>query len=280
MFIDEKFMQNDSQINELRQTLNLDNEPWIEFRKINLESLLEKYSINSFAKWKSNFFYKIVRRFLIYYGKFKVISNLYKFTPSSKFFYHDELGLTHSHNLKFTNLESNLTYRSDVFRSLIANEFTESNILYTDLDICFLKKFSTYNWSNAFTSAWGISDFANTAILYLPVNIKNSRKLILDEFRLNSSAWPWVLYSKNSCKKFGIEIRNIADFDPPWTPGSPVFGRSELFMLENSDLDELITWLDSNSFVWHWHNQWNLIPHHKSPYSYFHQKFNKSTRNI
>lgn len=278
LFIDEKFINKD--IAQLGKDFFLSNQPGLEVRKINLDNLFEKYSIEPFAKWNSNFFYRIMRKFNTNLIKILAKKNLINFIYGSKLHFHKEMGLTFAHNLNFSALIPNLTYRSDAFRSLIANEFPSFNILYTDLDVCFLKKFSTYNWENAFTSAWGISEFANTALLYLPKNIQNTREKILNEFRINSCAWPWVLYSKILCEKFGIEIRDVKEFDPPWTPGSPVYGNSESFMTLNTDLNNLNAWLSDNSFAWHWHNQWNSEPHNQSPYNYYFEKYSKLPRNI
>lgn len=180
--------------------------------------------------------------------------------------FNKEIGFTFSHNQNFAGLSQHLTYRSDVFRSLIASEYPISNVLYVDIDICFVKKFSSYDWSNAFTSPWGLAEFANTAIIYLPAKNQQLRSRIISEFRKVTSAWPWTLYSKNRCEFYGLELRSIEEFDPPWALSNPSTGDSGAFMKKHANAQNIVDWADSNSFCYHWHNQWNVIPEAGSPY--------------
>ena len=251
--------------------------PWFEHREIDLSNLMEKYEIPPFSLWKETLYYKLRRKL-----KHKLLSFLLKYSKGLHFrllekyrdlHLNEEIGFSFSHNQKFTGLSKHVTYRSDVFRSLIANEFTNENILYTDLDICFIRQFSSYDWAVPFTSPWGIARFANTAILFIPSTKESTRENILQEFRNTSAAWPWVLYSEKRCGRYDLVLRSIEEFDPPWSLSSPVSGDSSAFMSKRDNSAHVVTWVDEHSFCFHWHNQWKSSPEVGSPYDLYLTKF-------
>jgi hypothetical protein len=253
------------------------NEPWFEIRYFSLTQMMNDFEIASFSKWHNNMLYKICRKFK--YKMFKIKINVYSRYNSlerSKFLsnnYNSEIGPSFSHNQKFTGLSEHLTYRADVFRSLIASKFPNDDVLYVDIDICFVKPFNDYDWSKAFTSPWGLANFANTAIIFFPASDKQLRERVLSELKQSSAAWPWILYSKERCEYFGLELRKIEDFDPPWAPSNPSTGNSSSFMKKQADSREIVDWADRNSFCYHWHNQWNAVPEVGSAYNIYFERY-------
>ena len=234
--------------------------------------------IRPFSKWNDSFTYKMIRRV-----RKKCFSTLITLMQKAQIptkiqnrlnlKFNEFIGLNFSHTSKFTGLSKHLTYRSDVFRSLIANQFVNSSILYVDLDICFTKRFSDYDWGTAFTSPWGKEHFANTAILFLPSSQPWVRQRITRKFQLTSSAWPWNLYSESNCREFELELRRIEDFDPSWSDHNPSSGDTSAFFENRENSSVLVQWVETNSFCYHWHNQWNTTPEVDSPYMRFLNQF-------
>lgn len=247
-------------------------------RSISLERLMNDNGVMPFSKWKENFSYKVARKIRKIFSSaiFTLIQKVYTSPQAQNKFnlkFNEFIGLNFSHTSKFTGLSQHLTYRSDVFRSLISSKFVDSSILYVDLDICFTKRFSEYDWSTAFTSPWGKERFANTAILFLPSFQPWVRQGITRKFQLSSSAWPWNLYSESNCKEFGLELRRIEDFDPPWSDHNPSSGDTSAFFESRENSSALVQWVETNSFCFHWHNQWNTTPDKDSPYMRFLRQF-------
>jgi hypothetical protein len=252
------------------------NEPWFELRYFSLTEMMSNFEIEPFSKWSNTLFSRMCRRVRLYMLKVALILNkkynkLFKNAINNH--YNAEVGFSFSHNQKFTGLYQHLTYRSDVFRSLIAHKYPNDDVMYVDLDICFVKPFDKYDWGNAFSSPWGLGKFANTAILFLPSKNQLIRKKILFEFKEISAAWPWVLYSEVRCKKYGLQLRKIEEFDPAWAPKNPNTGESNSFMEKRSNSQEIVDWIDRHSFCVHWHNQWSVLPEPGSPYYIYFNRF-------
>lgn len=274
LFLDNDIKSNPSISNDLLWLLN---ESWFEIRYFSLTKMMNDFKIANFSKWHNNLFYKTCRKFKIKIIKTKIrIYTIYNSLTRSQFLsnnYNSEIGISFSHTQKFTGLSGHLTYRSDVFRSIIAGKFPNDNVLYVDIDICFVKQFNDYDWSKAFTSPWGLSKFANTAIIFFPAYDQILRRRILSELKQSSAAWPWMLYSKEKCEYFGLELRRIEDFDPPWATSNPSTGNSSSFMKKQANSQEIVDWADNNSFCFHWHNQWNVIPEVGSAYDIYFERY-------
>lgn len=244
----------------------------IQIKYFSLSKTMNKFGVAPFRKKTE----KHIAKYVSY--KKKTISS--KWLPQipnynsrlrdfKKLHLHPELGFNFDHGQSFCNLVSNLTYRSDIFRSIIANNYQNDNLLYVDLDTCFTQPFSEYKWTNSFVSQWGTSNFANSAIMFLSAKDRTIRLNILKELVRTNSAWPWTLYSHENCEKYGLEIRGISNFDPAWTPGSPLESNSEGFFKQTPNLDIIVRSILEECFLVHWHNQWRIVPETGSPYTYF-----------
>jgi hypothetical protein len=274
LFLDEKSRFNSSLPPSLNWILRYES---IQVQTINLEKLMSACDIRKFSLWKDRFFFKLVRKlrftitsrfvFMLEFFNLNIFQGIISKANNAFVSYN------HPHTSTFTGLSEHLTYRSDVFRSLIAKQYERDNILYVDLDICFTKKFSEFEWDRPFSSPWGLESFANTAVLFLPNGQSKVRDLILKEFQLHPSAWPWELYSSNNCRKFGIQLKPIEYFDSAWSSNSPNSGDSKAFFEKRQNTKTLIDWIDQNSFCNHWHNQWKVVPEPGSPYSIYLARF-------
>ena len=251
------------------------DEPNIKVDYINLENLMSESGIAPFRKWKGckleKYFRKLKSKFMrdcVFRFPF-IDSEVLRFIFRTNFFgnYNSDLRQwTPSHNSFASGLESHLTYRSDLFRSLIHRNFPGKDCLYVDLDSCFIRNFSDYSWENSFVSPWGTDSFANTSCLFLSTKDSEGTAAIVRKLADTSSAWPWELYTKENCESFRIEIRGIEQFDPPWTPGSLLHGDPEKFFTCTDESELIIQELKIHCFFMHWHNRWLITPEKGSPY--------------
>jgi hypothetical protein len=263
--------------------VDLDNLPsflekcGVEVRAVDLESMMERQGVKPFGFWKNDFFSILIRR--LRYASlsrlFRIFNHLAlsKYFPSFFRYANPVIGYTFRHHSSFTGLKQHTTYRSDLFRSLISLEHPDEDVLYVDLDICFIRKFSTWDFDRSFTGPWGTSNFANTAILYLPKKMPELRKKILARLKDSSSAWPWSLYSRKNLDEFGLDVWPIHTIDAAWVSGNPISGRPDLFMNGELESAEIVEFLDKNVHCFHWHNQWNAQPRASSPYQVFLNRF-------
>ena len=259
--------------------------PSFEILEINLEELLKIHGVPAFSRWSGSIVDRVGRKIIDNYYRLVLhprnINPLKKMlAPNARKVTDSRLGYTSTHTRLFSGLKDHLTYRADLFRSLILAEHPELNIFYVDLDICFLRSFTAWDWSKSWTSQWGVEEFANTACLFSPKTDVRGRETILKNLRRTASAWPWSLYSKANCDEAGLEIMGIENFDPPWTPESLICGRSDLFFKAGLHAQGTFDELVSGYFLAHWHNQWNVIPEPGSPFKLRLQKFSHSNQDF
>jgi hypothetical protein len=238
--------------------------------RISLENLLTSASVPIFSKYKNSLFYRIGR-----YSLAKSLSNfgrlLLKVSRKSeirlgKTFFTKTMGCSPGHSRIFSGSKMNLAERSDLFRSNIFNQWPNRDFLYVDLDICFIQPLDLDKFSMGAISQWGTTDFGNSAFLYLPKLQRVARERILRELRLGTSALPWILYSKERCQKYGIEIISNKYLDPAWSPGSEIYGKSDRFFKAGPHSASFVEEIRLTNLLVHWHNQWGCIPEEDSPY--------------
>ena len=128
-----------SEINWIETVSNL------EVKYFSLNDLLAKHNIDHFSYWKNTLEMKAIRKALSY-----LFRNIYKLAKRLNF---DLDGITvpgfgsfssignwsFTHSAPFSGLTDHLTYRSDLFRSVIALEFPAKDLLYVDVDTCLIK---------------------------------------------------------------------------------------------------------------------------------------------
>lgn len=275
MYLDEHFCSDLSIPDSLLWLLN---EPWFELEKINLEKLMQEKGLKEFSYWKQNIFFIAIRK-----TKISVLSSLANCIDRTSYlknrfvFFNQRhtpsVGFSLNHADSFSGLVTHFTYRADLFRTLILSQDEEErNLLYADLDICFLKPLSEFFSVNPYTSRWGTEDFANTCLLYVPHH-SNSMKGLVQELQKTSSAWPWTLYSKENCLKFGIDIRPLKIFDPIWDSDFAAPGSVSSFFSDPRVANRWIAWLEEHSMTYHWHNNWVTPRHPESTYEILLHKF-------
>lgn len=250
----------------------------LEVKYFSLNDLLTKHNIHHFSSWKNTFRMKSIRKILSY-----AYRSIYKLASRLRvnldgvmvlgFGSFSSIGhWSFTHSAPFSGLSEHLTYRSDLFRSVIALEFPERALLYVDVDTCLTKPIVDWDFSASFASQWGTADFANTACLFFSSH-SHARYLVAEMLRKKTAAWPWVLYSFINCKKMDIEIRPIKLFDPAWTPGTLLEGNSAGFFKNQMNVKEIVSEIEENCLLAHWHNQWETVPEPESPYVHLLRKY-------
>lgn len=230
--------------------------------QIRLSQLMAELDVPPFAIWRENAFYGFVKRVI---NRFAPI--LYALGIRKHLFYSNVIGVSLSHDFAFSGFQMNLPYRADLFRSLIHTRFRESNFLYVDLDICFIKSLDFNAVPQGAIAQWGTSDFGNSAYLMLPAKAKRAKQMIRDNLVLGVSALPWVLYNKERVELYGLSIIDCAYLDPAWSPRSVIYQKSSLFFTEGAHVESFLKELHERCLGVHWHNQWNVLPEDGSPYS-------------
>lgn len=275
LYLDEHFIC-DSSIPDALVWLR--NEPWFEFENIDLEKLMQENGLRKFSYWKQNYFFIVIRRSKLFLLNFLAKRFHRILTLENKFVffkarYVPSVGFSLNHADSFSGLANHLTYRADLFRTLILSQGDENyNLLYADLDICFLKPLKDFFSMNPYTSRWGTEDFANTCLLFVPHHA-NSMKGLVQELQKTSSAWPWTLYSKENCLKYGIDIKPLNVLDPIWDRDFAAPGSDSSFFSDPQVADRWIAWLDEHSLTYHWHNNWATQRHPESTYEILLRRF-------
>jgi hypothetical protein len=250
----------------------------LEVKYFSLDELLTKHNIHHFSPWKNTLWMKSIRRILSY-----AFRNIYQLAMRLRinldgvkvpgFGSFSSIGhWSFTHAAPFSGLSDHLTYRSDLFRSVIALEFPERDLLYVDVDTCLVKPIIDWDFGSSFASQWGTGNFANTACLFFSSH-SQTRDLVAEKLRYKIAAWPWVLYSFKNCKDLVIEIRPIKLFDPSWTPGTLLEGNSAGFFHNQFNVKAIVEEIEENCLLAHWHNQWTSVPEPESPYVHLLRKY-------
>lgn len=187
--------------------------------------------------------------------------------------WHPRFGYSQGHTLPYSLFKTNLPFRSDLFRCLVPQDFPSADILYTDLDICFIRPLEEILTGEAFTYRWGDEDFANSAFLYLPTNSGKAAPFLLRALRTGLSPIPWVMFDEKNCLEMDLEIYPVDLFDPGWSRESVSFGSSDLFFQNDLRSGELMNEVLEKNLVVHWHNHWAEAPEPGSTYDLLLQHF-------
>ncbi|MFM8892498.1 MAG: hypothetical protein ACKOTB_12910 [Planctomycetia bacterium] len=151
-----------------------------------------------------------------------------------------------------------LAVYGDLFRCMLCVG-NPDDVLYADLDVCFLKDFAPLFDARDFVYRWAQQPYANSAILYSAANgvLKTAIK---DLVREHDTVLPWYIFRLNQPRLEGLRILPCEWFDPLWTnTAGPAF--SDFF--EDKDAASAI----GGAYCHHWHNQWTAVPHERSTYT-------------
>jgi hypothetical protein len=256
----------------------IESMPNLEVKYFSLNDLLSRHNIHHFSAWKDTLLMKTIRKALSYaFRSIYKLARRFKFdldgVKISSFGSFSSIGhWSFTHSAPFSGLFDHLTYRSDLFRSVIALEYPEKELLYVDIDTCLVKPIVDWDFSSNFASQWGTANFANTACLFFKSNSR-ARYMVAELLRDKTAAWPWVLYSRINCTNMAIDIRPIKLFDPAWTPGTLLEGNSAGFFQNQQNVKEIVAEIETNCLLAHWHNQWDSTPEPESPYVYLLKKY-------
>lgn len=188
--------------------------------------------------------------------------------------WHQKFGYSPGHSLGSSFLGSDLPGRSDLFRCLVATQFPESDICYSDLDICFTRNLSEILSEVPISYKW--DDFANSAFLYLPRKAKKIRRIIFQGIKSGLSAKPWVMFSEYRCVEMDLLLHPVELFDPVWSSTS--VGREDpmLFFRNHKNSEAFFEEVLAKNFAVHWHNNWNTTAEEGSTYSLLSDFFKSS----
>jgi len=164
-----------------------------------------------------------------------------------------------------------ITFYADLFRCIqcVANP---EDLVYVDMDICFLKDFEPLFSQGDFIYKWENQSYGNNAIIYssksgvLKRNIKNLIKK-------HDTVLPWYIFSYSEPLLGDLRVLPCELFDPLWANDKGI-SFNDFF----KDFD-LIDMIDS-SYCHHWHNNWGAIPTENSTYMYYLNKYKKFLANV
>jgi hypothetical protein len=242
----------------------------IEIRSYSLENEMHLLDIPGIASWIPTIFQRLGRRALELLESLvrnsAILSRIGLFQP-------EELGWTLWHKSRFSHLTANLAYRSDLFRCVELSKAKNHNFVYTDLDICFNLPLAQLPLECSFTSQWGTATFANTAFMYVRKDNLPARDFVLKEVQSGKPPLPWILFTEEFCKKINLRIFPIQYFDPAWSKNSAISGGSELFFKNGPHVHPFLVEIEMQSWMIHWHNQWESSPAEGSPFTTLMQRF-------
>ncbi|MCF2152069.1 hypothetical protein IQ276_037865 [Desmonostoc muscorum LEGE 12446] len=157
-----------------------------------------------------------------------------------------------------------LSYWGDIFRLLMCVKEKDS-FVYTDLDVCFLKDFTSLYEQGDFVYEWEHQKFANSAILFSSDKgiLKKNISALVEKY---DTVVPWFIFSKTEPLIKELKILPCEIFDPLWKQKNCI-GFDSFFK------DDLVMDMLNNSYAYHWHNHWKTKPKKGSCYDILVNKF-------
>lgn len=157
------------------------------------------------------------------------------------------------------------TYRADIFRVIVPSLFPTEDVMWVDLDTCFIRDFSEWPLESSFVYRWEDQPFANNAVIF------NSRKTnlsdkIYENARATGNYRPWRLFTNTIAEKMGLAILPPMRFDPVWDETSLMRHSPALFMNASENSPAIVMQIERENLLVHWHNQWSTIPDSTSPW--------------
>ena len=261
--------------NDLGPAKDYLNSKRIIIKEVNLNKLCKGTVFERFSPNRSqNFLDGLIIK--LYSKYFVVKRNLYeKFLPDKlpqhrSCLVHPLMGLTPTSkpivNIPFYGAvrdQYNLAFWGDIFR-LLMSILEKEDFVYVDLDVCFLKDFTPLFKGEDFVYEWEHQAFANSAVMFSSRDgiLKKRISEIVEKY---DTVTPWFVFSKEEPLLEELRILSCELFDPLWKQESPNFDR---FFEDNSVMELL-----DESYAYHWHNHWRVLPKEGSCYSHLLNKF-------
>jgi hypothetical protein len=145
----------------------------------------------------------------------------------------------------------------DLFRCMLCVSGL-GDVLYADLDVCFLKDFSPLFQAGDFLYRWERQPYANSAILYSAADGRLKR-VIKDLVRHHDTVAPWYLFPLGEPRLDGVRILPCEWFDPLWASDA---GLSFDDFFNPREIGQAI----DAAYCHHWHNRWHIVPHEDSTF--------------
>jgi hypothetical protein len=154
----------------------------------------------------------------------------------------------------------------DLFRCMLcAAEL--GDVLYVDLDVCFLKDFAPLFEDGDFLYRWERQPYANNAIIYSAAGGRLARE-IKDLVRHHDSVAAWHLFTLNEPCLAGVRILPCEWFDPLWLNEE---GLTFEDFFNGRDLGASL----DGAYCHHWHNHWQIVPHEDSAFMALLRRFRR-----
>jgi len=146
----------------------------------------------------------------------------------------------------------------DLFRCMLCAR-ESGDVLYADLDVCFLKDFAPLFAAGDFLYRWERQPYANSAIIYSAAGGTLSR-VIKDLVRHHDTVAPWYLFPLDEPRFEGVRILPCEWFDPLWDNDA---GLTFADFFNGRDLGRAL----DGAYCHHWHNHWQIVPHDDSAFT-------------
>jgi hypothetical protein len=145
----------------------------------------------------------------------------------------------------------------DLFRCMLCAS-GRGDVLYADLDVCFLKDFGPLFEAGDFLYRWERQHYANSAILYSATGGVLART-IKDLVRHHDTVAPWYLFPLDEPRLERARILPFEWFDPLWENDA---GLTFDDFFNGCDVSRAL----DGAYCHHWHNRWHIVPHEDSTF--------------
>lgn len=145
----------------------------------------------------------------------------------------------------------------DLFRCMLCASDV-GDVLYADLDVCFLQDFTPLFEAGDFLYHWERQPYANSAILYSAAGGALTHA-VRDLVRHHDTVAPWYLFTLSEPRLAGVRILPCEWFDPLWLNDT---GLTFDDFFNGRDLGGAL----DGAYCHHWHNHWQTVPHENSAF--------------
>lgn len=178
---------------------------------------------------------------------------------------HPTMGFTPRSNLVLGGPPPLAALLSDYVRILVSS-IVRTDTLYTDIDFAFTRPLDWIFEHRSFVYSWERRPFANSALMFVTKNSSIKCGKLLDLMRQEGTGKPWILFSRENCSAYGLEVLPCDRIDPLWSLANPSGPKFSEFFTCNDDSEEKLALLKNEFDAIHWHNRWNEVPEPGSPY--------------
>ena len=167
---------------------------------------------------------------------------------------------------------TNLAAKSDNVRVVLLFKYGG---FWFDLDCCFLRDMN-HCFISDFAYEWEFQDYGNSALMYFKHDSQVLNSIVEYTFQHKSFA-PWDFLNYKNSYLANMTIYPCYMFDPMWencVKNMPIQGSFSKFFTDLCPVKSFEEF-SPNSFVHHWHNNWNTPIAANSCFSIFNSQFSE-----